>query len=80
MEKNVGNKKRSNDVSTGSRVPHRLPFKTYLELIRCPPQMNMGRYLNTQNYDCQVRSNGRALLSIFTFAIKFDLNFYVHYM
>ena len=60
METNVGNKKRSNEVSAGSRVPHQLPFKTYLELIRCPPQMNTGRYLNTLNYDCQVCSNRRS--------------------
>ena len=73
MEKNVGNKERSNDISAGSRVPHRLPFKTYLELIRCPPQMNTRGYLNTQGYDCQVRSNGRALLSIFPFAIKLKI-------
>ena len=59
IEKNVANKKRTNDVSAGSRVPHQLPFKTYLELIRCPPQMNTGRYSNTLNYDCQVCSNRR---------------------
>ena len=75
METNVGNKKRSNEVSAGSRVPHQLPFKTYLELIRCPPQMNTGRYLNTLNYDCQVCSNRRGPFLHLEKVIKLDVVF-----
>ena len=74
IEKNVANKKRTNDVSAGSRVPHQLPFKTYLELIRCP-QMNTGRYLNTQNYDCQVQSNRRCPFLHLEKVIKPDVVF-----
>ena len=74
MEKNIGNKKRSNDISAGSRVPHQLPFKTYLELIRCPPQMNKGRYLSFQNHDCQVCINRKGPITHFLH-LKIRLNF-----